>query len=90
MATMKGSRPKTHGKGKIRSMHIKPAANGFTSQVTRERPSPNGPYMNEHDEPPTIHPSVSHLAKHVKNTFAPGGPAAQGEEPDEDDQPAQA
>ncbi len=76
---MKGSKPKPHGKGKIRHMRIMPAKQPgtFTSEITRHH-TPGTPYM-EHDEPPTIHPSISHLAKHIKSTFAPGGPEEQDE-----------
>ncbi len=76
---MKGSRAKVHGKGKIRHMKISPAKEKgtFTSEISRHH-TPGTPYM-EHDEPPTIHPSISHLAKHIKSTFAPGGPDGQDE-----------
>ncbi len=83
MASVRGSHPKMHKKGKIRHMMIKPAKNGFTSEVSRERTPEEaaGPYMGDRDEPPTIHPSISHLKKHIASTFAPG-------EPDADDMPA--
>lgn len=57
------------GKGHVRSMHIEPAAKAgtFTSRVHRSS-GPGEPYMGG-DEKPTIHPSISHLAKHVKATF---------------------
>lgn len=87
MASMKGSRPKMHGKGKIRHILFRPAAKPgtFTSEIARH--SAPGEFMN-HDEPPTVHPSLSHAVKHMKATFAQPG---EGAEPDEDDQmPAQA
>ena len=76
MASMKGSKPKHHAKGKIRHMLVKAASNPgtFVSEISRHHTP--GDYM-ERDDPPTAHPSISHLTKHIKSTFAPGGPDEQ-------------
>lgn len=92
MASMKGSRPKAGGKGKIRRMVIEPAQNGFMSTTEHHPPSgAKGMEMYSGHETKAVHPSISHLAKHVKASFAPSGAAPGAAEPDEDDQqPAQA
>jgi hypothetical protein len=89
MASMKGSRPKSGGKGKVRRMVIEPAQNGFMS-TTEHHPSSGakGMEMYSGHETKAVHPSISHLAKHVKTTFGqPGGQPMEGEEPDQDDMP---
>ena len=72
------SKPKMKGHGKIDHMRITPAREPgtFTSE-TQHAMSPGGPFPAP--EKPTIHPSLSHLVKHVKNTF--GGGAAPGAAP---------
>lgn len=77
MASVKAHKAtkKASGKGKVKRMTIEHASNGFTSTIHRERPPhENGMYMGPSEEDkPTIHGSVSHLAKHVKATFGGGG-----------------
>lgn len=56
-------------KKKVSHMTLKPVKNGFTS-TTHYEPNEVGKasYMGE-DSDTSVHPSVSHLVKHVRNTM---------------------
>lgn len=92
MSSVKAMKAKAHGakKGKIKHIRIEPAAKKgtFISHLSREHvPSPHGMYMGDSEgDKPTAHPSMSHLVKHVKDTFGEGDMG----DPEENSEPAEA
>ena len=57
---------KKKGKGRVKAMHIKLAANGATSTMMHE-PSDDSPYSGLQEGDETVHPSMAHLKKHIQS-----------------------
>lgn len=61
---------KRSGKKKVAKMVLKKVANGFTSETHMEPDADDkAGYLGGHEPSTSVHPSVSHMLKHVKNTM---------------------